>query len=257
MLKFPFGGKKMKKIVMTLLVLVLVGCSSSKPTTETTPDSTEVTNIEETAIPTPEATKEPAEVVAEDFSHLFAFEKIQAVDGDHYIVIENLSGRSDLNVSWEIDYLDADGEVIKTMLGKITGMSSEYKYIEQIYSLHGDEKDRFVDYDIRFKAENLYFDEVIIPHFDSVEILKEEHFERNMDVYVKNNSGDELMTLEVAVVFYLNDQVVDVVTRKKSGYEAGMEEALTIYYPFEGVSNPEYLEYDRYEVYIREAFARP
>lgn len=167
-------------------------------------------------------------------------------NGDILVFVEN-KNKSEISFTLNIEYYDEEGTKVGSNSDSIIGLSGGEKTVVRFY--HSDRK--YKEYELSTeKMNSTYFES----HKEDVSITsKDDKEEEEVVVTLKNNSKNKLDCAKVAVVYYKNGKVVGYSSDSEYDIDANKAVALYVYHPYD--SNYNDIEFDKYEVYLVEAYS--
>lgn len=222
------GGKSVLKKVLGIilcgfLVLSLTGCRNS--------DSTDNTNQS-----SGNSAKEKFDASAIE-DNISISEADVALDGTLVAIIKNGNDET-VNIEVEAVFYDEDGNA----LGSDSDYLTIYNNQEMACNFYNTPTD-YSDYEINIKAEENYYTN----YSNQIEISNNDTGEQIV-VQVTNNADNTIESVDVAVVFYSDGEIVGYNSAYEYDLRSGSTSTSNIYYPYDSDYND--VSFDEYSVYV-------
>lgn len=168
-------------------------------------------------------------------------EVLQMVNGELVVVLKN-DNKVDVNVDIEVEFYDENGQFIKAAQDYAYGLGAGREAAVDVY----DVPEKFATYKVYADATKSYS----ITYYDKVELTHSNNGEEII-AQVKNNSGQVIDSIQIAVIYYKDGKAIGYEYDLESDVKADRTANFSLDYPYD--KNYRKIPFDTYKVYLNSA----
>ncbi len=148
----------------------------------------------------------------------------------------------DTDVDIEIEFYDANDKLISSEKEYIDGFTAGSEIVKKVYDTPDDYDNYKVYFDAKKTNYKIYKNQIS---------QDENETEDEIIIQLKNNSNETIENIEVAIVFYKNNKVIDAETEFEYDIKSGRSANIEFSKPYDNYLD--YTDYDNYKIFINTA----
>lgn len=221
------GGVLLLIVIIVIVVFVIIGNKSNNSNNEYLNDLIEEKQEEE---------KENAKL-SENISY-----KEEKTSKNKIVLFLKNNNSVVTDTDIEIEFYDANGKLLKSEEERVNGFITSGEVVVEFYDTPENYSSHKIFIDAKKTNYKNYNDKLSVNNNET---------EEDIVVQVKNNSDKTVEDIEIAIVFYKNNKILDVDTDFDMDIKSGRSANFEFSKPY--TSSYDLADYDNYEIYVNRA----
>ncbi len=142
----------------------------------------------------------------------------------------------------EIEFYDSNGNLLKSEEERVNGFTTSGEVVVEFYDTPESYSSHKIFIDAKKTNYKIYNDKLSV---------NDNEMEKSIVVQVKNNSEETIEDIDISIVFYKNNKILDVDSAFDMDIKSGRSANFEISKPY--ISLYDLADYDNYEIYVNRA----